>query len=48
MECKCDKCGGECVDCKCKGCGAPVDPKAEKCECGGVEMECQCQGCKQG
>ncbi len=48
MECKCDKCGGECVDCKCKACGMPVDPKAEKCECGGTEMECACQGCKEG
>lgn len=48
MECKCDKCGGECVECKCKGCGQPVDPKAEKCECGSVEMECVCQGCKEG
>lgn len=48
MECKCEQCGGECVDCKCKACGAPVQPEATACGCGGTEMECQCQGCKEG
>jgi len=47
MECKCEQCGGECVDCKCTVCGAMVDAKAESCECGNTEMDCKCEGCEQ-
>ncbi|MFA5185710.1 MAG: hypothetical protein WC551_04435 [Patescibacteria group bacterium] len=47
MECNCKECGGECTECVCAKCGAPVDPKAEKCECGSTEMLCKCEGCKE-